>query len=78
MSEDLRTPMPAWTALAQRSGDSAFGRKKPVECSDRVVGAKAAWRFASRCSPKPSASRRRVYSKYFAGSPYDSSLPSFE
>ena len=34
------------------SGDTAFGRTKRVENSIRVVRAKAAWRCASRRSPR--------------------------
>lgn len=78
MSENSHTAMSSWTALAERSGDSAFERTIPVEGSVRVMRAKAAWRFASRPGPKPGASRSRVFSKHFTCSPGDSWLRSFK
>ena len=41
-----------WTALAERSGDSAFGRAKNFPTSGRpACVSRAAWRFASRRTP---------------------------
>ena len=41
-----------WTAVAERSGDTAFERAIVIEQTQCSVRAKAAWRFASRRSPK--------------------------
>jgi hypothetical protein len=41
-----------WSAVAERSGDTAFERTKRGGVSTRLVDAKAAWRSASRRSPK--------------------------
>jgi hypothetical protein len=42
----------SWIAAAERSGDTAFARTRRIKCSTRIERAKAAWRFASRRSPK--------------------------
>jgi hypothetical protein len=78
MSEASYTAMPSWTALAERSGDSAFERTIHGEGSVPVVRAKAAWRFASRRSPKPSAPRSQAAGRNFARSAWVSWLTRFE
>jgi hypothetical protein len=47
-----------WTAVAKQSGDTAFERKIAVGYSGISLRAKAAWRFASRRSPKGSGAVR--------------------
>jgi hypothetical protein len=42
----------SWSAVAERSGDTAFGRTGRVEFNICFARVKAAWRFASRRSPK--------------------------
>jgi hypothetical protein len=45
-------PGASWSAVAERSGDTAFGRMERAEFSMRPVRVKAAWRCASRRSPR--------------------------
>ena len=42
----------SWTAPAERSGDGAFAQTVALVNSNRVARAKAAWRYASRRSPR--------------------------
>ena len=47
-----RAPVASWTAPAKCSDDGAFGRAAVIEKIKAVARAKAAWRFASRRSPR--------------------------
>src|SRR5487761_2413274 len=51
-------PGASWTAVAERSGDTAFARTQRTEHSPRPARTKAAWRCASRRTPRCAAPLR--------------------